>query len=90
MKYNRYLLFYSAWKQWNIAYKQFNVTNKDASSTEDVTEYVTDEDATDPETVAYLKRNQGTYTSFQESVSYSYHLVGCVYSVIITRHHTAE
>ena len=53
-------LVYSAWKQWNIADKQFNVANKDASSTEVVTEYVT-EDAIDPETVAYLKRNQGTH-----------------------------
>ena len=53
------VLFYAAWKQWNIAYKQFNVANKDASSTEVVNEYVT-EDTIDPETVAYLKRNQGT------------------------------
>ena len=64
-----YIFIYSAWKQWSIAYKQFNVKDKDASSTEDVTAYVTD-DAIDPKTVAYLKRHQGIYIIM--SISYLY------------------
>ena len=57
----------SGWKQWNIAYKQINVTD---SNSEDVTECVT-EDTTDPETISYLKKNQGTYVCVYEH-TYTY------------------